>query len=219
MPVGTYEIPTRPSLHDKWLEEASLLDIDEAALETTEVFLAEMESHHPYTYEHSMRIGLLAARIGSLIPELDDLPPGALFIAGTRHDEGKLNIRVEILDKDGGLTEEEWEKVRNHPRDSHDALKADGLLLEAGAAVLHHAFQPKNPYPKPEEIPEPDPQLPDHLARLQPAMGKVIALADCYDACHREEGATSEEIKTKIYAAYPEYADLLDQAYDQGILT
>jgi len=51
-----------------------------------ERFLAEMQAHHEGTYEHSMRVGMLAPKIGALVPELEGLSPRTLFYAGTMHD-------------------------------------------------------------------------------------------------------------------------------------
>lgn len=184
-------------------------------------FLESMKAHHEGTYEHSLQIGLLASRIGTLIPELDDLPPGALFCAGTMHDWGKLNVPVEILDKKTEPTEEEWAIIRRHPLDSYEALMKAGMPLEAGAAVLHHTFQP-NPYPAPEEIPAPDPRLPEHLVGLQPLMGKVIALADFYDSSHRGDSGgvlSTDEIRAKIYRDYADQGGLLDRIYGEGIFS
>lgn len=221
MSVDAYELSAESAIQDRWLAEATLLDLDESSLESMKGFLADMEAHHEGTYMHSMRIGLLASRIGTLITELDDLPPGALFCAATTHDWGKLNVPVEILDKKTEPTEEEWAIIRRHPLDSYEALMRAGMPLEAGAVVLHHAFQP-NPYPAPEEIPEPDPQLPEHLVRLQPLMGKVIALADFYDSSHRGDSGnllSADEIKAKIYRDYADQSDLLDRIYGEGIFS
>lgn len=219
MPVGTYEPAIESPLPERWLAEAARLDVPRPQLETMEGFLADMEAHHKGTYEHSMRVGLLAPQIGGLIGELEGFPPKALFYAGTMHDWGKLKAPSELLAKTDEWTAEDAEALKAHPMHSYEALIEEGMALTAGAVVLHHTFQP-DPYP--EQIPDPDPQLPEHLRELQPVIGRVIALADFYDASHRNDSdgnLTPEEIQAKIYGAHPDLADLLDRLYAEGIFS
>lgn len=219
MIVGAHNPSPQPPLQDRWLAEATRLGIAAQHLESMEGFLSEMEAHHARTYEHSMRVGLLAPQIGALVPELEGFPPRVLFYAGTMHDWGKLNTPSELLAKTAEWTEEDAQALRAHPLDSYEALVREGMALTAGAVVLHHTFQP-DPYP--EEIPEPNSQLPEHLVRLQPVIGRVIALADFYDASHRKDSdgdLSAEQIKAKIYKAHPDLVELLDRLYAEGVFS
>lgn len=209
----------QPSLHEAWLAQASHLAVSGSHLANMEGFLSDMEEHHRATYEHSMRVGLLAPQIGAIVPELEDLSPKALFYAGTMHDWGKLKTPQELLDKTSVWTQEDAEALRAHPVDSYEALIKEGMALTAGVVIRHHRFQP-NPYP--EALPEADPHLPEHLVRLQPILGRVIALADFYDASHRKNSAgnmTAEQIKAKVYQANPDINDLIDRLYAERIFS
>lgn len=210
-------MPAKSPEHDLWLAEAQKLAVPELYLDNMESFLSEMQSHHVGTYEHSMRVGILAPRIGALIPELDDISPKALFYAGTMHDRGKLKTPRELLEKTGEWTESDAQALRAHPLDSYEALVREGMAFTAGAVILHHTFQ-TDPYPT--DIPEPDPDLPKSLVKLQPILGRVIVLADFYDASHRKNSdvsPTCEAIKAKVYKFNPDLTDLIDELYAGGI--
>ena len=217
MAVTSSEQAGQPSTHDLWLAETERLAIPEPYLANMESFLAEMQAHHEGTYEHSMRVGILAPRIGLLVPELEGISPKALFYAGTMHDRGKLKTPRELLDKTTEWTEEDAQALRAHLADSYEALAKEGMALTAGAVILHHTFQP-NPYP--EEIPEPDSHLPEHLVKIQPVLGRVIALADFYDASHRKDSdgnLSDEEIKAKVYELNPDLTEIIDELYSRGV--
>lgn len=207
----------QPSVYDAWAAEAARLAVPEPFLGNMEQFLVEMQAHHPGTYEHSMRVGMLTTRIGALVPELEPISPRALFYAGTMHDRGKLKTPRELLEKTAEWTDEDAEALKAHPVDSYEALIEEGMALTAGAVVLHHTFQ-EDPYP--EEVPEPDSRLPEHLIKLQPVLGRIIALADFYDASHRKNSAgylSAEEIRAKVYEFNPDLRELIDRLYEQGV--
>lgn len=222
MSVTSPDQAEQPLLHDLWLATADHLGVSEEPLGVMERFLAQMQAHHAGTYEHSMRVGMLAPKIGTLVPELEDFPPKALFYDGTLHDWGKLKTPRELLEKTTEWTEADAQALRAHPMDSYEALVNEGMALTAGAVILHHTFQP-NPYPKPDEIPKADPrlpELPEQLERLKPVLGRVIALADFYDASHRKNlagGLSDEEIRVKVYKANTDLSELIDSLYSNGV--
>jgi response regulator RpfG family c-di-GMP phosphodiesterase len=207
----------QPAVHDLWLAEAERLEIPEQYLGNMQAFLTDMRAHHSGTYEHSMRVGILAPKIGALVPELEDFSQKALFYAGTLHDRGKLSTPRGLLDKTTEWTDEDAKALQAHPVESYKALVKEGMALTAGAVILHHTFQP-NPYPA--ELPDPDPHLPEHLVQLQQLLGRVIALADFYDASHRKNSAgnlSAKEIQAKVYQSNPDLTELIDKLYSTGI--
>jgi response regulator RpfG family c-di-GMP phosphodiesterase len=219
MSVAFAERTGQPSVHDLWLAEAERIAVPEPYLDNMESFLAEMHAHHTGTYEHSMRVGMLAPQIGSLMSELEGISPKVLFYAGTMHDRGKLKTPRELLDKTNEWTEEDAQALKAHPVESYEALMEEGMPLTAGAVILHHRFQ-VDPYPA--EVPEPDPNLPEHLVKLQPVLGRVIALADFYDASHRDDSdgrLSGEEIRAKVYKFNPDLTELIDRLYAQGVFS
>lgn len=73
-----------------------------------------MDARDPYTAGHSLRVAEYAVKIGRLaeLPEerIDELRKAALL-----HDIGKIGIRDAVLLKEGRLTDEEWEQIKQHP--------------------------------------------------------------------------------------------------------
>ena len=83
---------------------------DEAAV----LGLTTLRCHDQYTHNHSVNVSLLsialANRVGYPKVELADLGLAALF-----HDMGKSTIPMEVLNKPGEFTDEDWVAMRNHP--------------------------------------------------------------------------------------------------------
>ncbi len=77
------------------------------------VWLTHLKKKHDYTALHSLRVCVLALSLGRCIGYDEDklkiLGLGALL-----HDIGKLRVPVDILDKPGALTREEFEIMKQH---------------------------------------------------------------------------------------------------------
>jgi HD-GYP domain-containing protein (c-di-GMP phosphodiesterase class II) len=60
-------------------------------------------------------------------------------LAGLLHDVGKMTIPLDILNKPGKLTDEEFAEVQAHPAAGHRMLLEGGAAGEAALEVcLHH---------------------------------------------------------------------------------
>src|SRR5262249_21414769 len=82
--------------------------------ESTLLGLTTLRCHDQYTHNHSVNVALLSMALGNRVgyPKVDlaDLGLAALF-----HDVGKCAISLDILNKPGEFTPEEWELMRTHP--------------------------------------------------------------------------------------------------------
>ncbi len=106
-----------------WLkEEVALrtaeLRIERANLErisvaTLEALVNALEAKDPYLRGHSARVADLAATVAAEMG-LDEEDVELVRTAGRLHDIGKIGIREEILNKQGPLTDDEFEHVKNH---------------------------------------------------------------------------------------------------------
>jgi len=117
--------------------------------------VARLKNHDDYTWLHSMAVcGLminLAQQLG-----LDNRQVLRVGMGGLLHDVGKAAVPLEILNKPGKLTEEEFEVMRQHP------VTGAQMLMEANAeadlldiALHHHEKYDGSGYPhrlKGEEI-------------------------------------------------------------------
>jgi HD-GYP domain-containing protein (c-di-GMP phosphodiesterase class II) len=101
--------------------------------------LKAVQSHHNYTYVHSMRVATLLTLFGhGLGMRGDDLL--TLSTGGLIHDVGKLVTPEQILDKPGKLTEDEWPVMRDHVTRSSQLL-GDATDVTKGALIIagqHH---------------------------------------------------------------------------------
>lgn len=139
---------------------------------TLDVFdmLHNMRQVNDSTYAHSLNVAIISRIIGKWLhfsnEELD-----TLTLAGLLHDIGKTKIPDEVLNKDGKLTDEEFQMIRNHPKYGYDILKSQPLNFHIKkAALMHHERCDGSGYPMGLTMEEID----DYAL--------IIAIADVYDA-------------------------------------
>jgi HD-GYP domain-containing protein (c-di-GMP phosphodiesterase class II) len=151
--------------------------------------LADLANADAYTFQHSIDVTALGLLIGHrmftergwldfrgvrqfhrLDERLHMLGMGLLL-----HDVGKLALPSSITDKRDGLTAEEWELMRSHPRLGLELLRGDDFSPLVKAVVLrHHERWDGSGYPdgkRGTEIHE---------------MARIAAVADVYDAVTSE---------------------------------
>lgn len=93
-----------------------------------------------------------------------------LRLAALLHDVGKLSVPDEVLDKPGPLTDDEWQRVRNHPEYAFQMI-ASSVHPEVAETVLKHCERIDGKgYPhgdSGEEI---------------PIASRILLVSDAYDA-------------------------------------
>ncbi|MBX3301971.1 MAG: HD domain-containing protein [Nitrospira sp.] len=142
--------------------------------ESTLLGLTTLRCHDQYTHNHSVNVALLSMALGNRAgyPKVDlaDLGLAALF-----HDVGKCAISLDILNKPGEFTEEEWEIMRTHPTEGILTLiELRGLgnvpPRMASASFEHHMNYDSSGYPKLT------------VPWAQSLSSCIVTIADCYDA-------------------------------------
>ena len=102
------------------------------------ISLARVKTADEYTYMHSVAVCALMVALARQLGLPDDETRAAGF-AGLLHDVGKADIPLEILNKPGRLTDEEFAIVREHPRKGWERLRAAGIEDAVALDVcLHH---------------------------------------------------------------------------------
>ena len=92
----------------------------------------------PWTRGHSTRVAGLA-KASAVEAGLGCEAADDLFQAGLVHDLGRIGVENGIWDKSGGLSTDEWEKVRIHPYLTHRILSRCAQLEPlARFASSHH---------------------------------------------------------------------------------
>src|SRR6267142_1046492 len=77
--------------------------------ESSLVGLTTLRDYDEYTFTHSVNVCIFSVALGRKL-QLYDLGMSALF-----HDVGKSRVPLEVLNKEGGLTDEEWRIMQAHP--------------------------------------------------------------------------------------------------------
>jgi HD-GYP domain-containing protein (c-di-GMP phosphodiesterase class II) len=137
----------------------------------------------------------LAATLGAGEPLLTDIRRAALL-----HDVGKLAISNRILDKPGKLTDEEFGKIREHPRISGQVLaRIPGFSHLVDLASAHHERLDGRGYPS--GLRGDDLTLPM----------RVLAVADVYEALTSQRpyraAMTSDDALSTIRTEVPRRLD------------
>jgi HD-GYP domain-containing protein (c-di-GMP phosphodiesterase class II) len=133
--------------------------------------LTSIKMYDEYTFAHSVNTSVLTISLGTFL-SFEKPQIAALGVAGLLHDIGKVKVPLEVINKPGRLTDEEWEKVKRHPVEGALLLsEIPGVSkLAMVAAFEHHQHGDMRGYP------EIDDQHQQHL------FSQIVALCDAYDA-------------------------------------
>ena len=139
-------------------------------LETVVALVRTIELKDPYTRGHSQRVASLALLIAEKMG-LSDERKERLMYASLLHDIGKIAIKGAILNKDGPLTEEEYEEVKMHTILGANLVKGITYLRGVSDIIRHHHERwDGRGYPD---------GLKDGEICLE---ARILALADAFDA-------------------------------------
>ncbi|MFC1892957.1 diguanylate cyclase [Chloroflexota bacterium] len=131
---------------------------------------ATVDAKDHYTYGHSKKVSEYAVAIAEALglpqDRISTVRAGALL-----HDIGKIGVPDSILNKQGSLTEMEWEPIKEHPQLGVEILRHVIDLVNCLPVILHHHERyDGNGYPyglKGNNI---------------PLEARILAIADSYDA-------------------------------------
>lgn len=209
------------SLEDRFKQKLDEYGVPEDERRALLAFMSILREKDPITlfhYYHSIRVGLVAARIA----EAQGVAEKALLYAGGLHDIGKALVCLDTLGKTDNWTPKDSMTMKTHVDDSYKLIRGR-FDFAADVLVRHHHFQ-KDGYPKrlPKFL---HPYSPGTKARIS-WLGRMLAIADVYDALHRinfHDGAkkalTGEEIREKMFIYNPDAKDIIESLYARGVLT
>jgi putative two-component system response regulator len=101
---------------NQWLKDEVAARVAERRLEQANqerISVATLEAKDPYLRGHSARVADLSAMVAAELGNTDE-EIEAVRTGGRLHDIGKIGIREEILNKQGPLTEAEYDHVKQH---------------------------------------------------------------------------------------------------------
>lgn len=102
------------------------------------ISLARLKTADDYTFMHSVAVCALMIALARQLG-LDEAQVRDAGMAGLLHDLGKAMIPLEVLNKPGKLTDEEFNLVKTHPEEGHKLLLEGSAVSEMTRDVcLHH---------------------------------------------------------------------------------
>ena len=140
--------------------------------EITESFATLIDIKDQYTNGHSFRVAKYTVMLAKELGYSEEICEKYYRIA-LLHDIGKIGIPDAVLNKQGKLTDEEFELIKSHTTKGYEALKNISVMPElAIGAKFHHERPDGRGYPnnlKEGEIPR---------------VAQIIAVADTFDAMY-----------------------------------
>jgi putative nucleotidyltransferase with HDIG domain len=110
--------------------------------------IMQVRSIDEYTYYHSLNVSMLSMLIARWM-KMDEGFVRICTEAGLLHDVGKTKVPIEIINKPGKLTDEEFAEMKRHPEYSYlivnDNKNIDPMI--AVAVLTHHEKEDGSGYP------------------------------------------------------------------------
>ncbi len=100
--------------------------------------ISGLADHDYYTYFHSIRVSTYTVAIALEMGLSDEQKIRELALGGIFHDIGKKDVGLDIVNKTGPLTEQEWEKMRSHPQYGINSVQESILPYVPKEIILHH---------------------------------------------------------------------------------
>ena len=101
-------------------------------------WVEKVRLHHSATYQHCLIVTGVAAAFGRSLG-FSETDIERMTVGGMLHDIGKAMVPIEILEKPGPLTDEEWLVMRTHPTIGREILdRSGGFDAEMTDLVAHH---------------------------------------------------------------------------------
>lgn len=150
--------------------EESSRKADNMYLTIVKTLAQAIDAKDEYTNGHSQRVGEYAKELAIRMGKSED-EVNSIYYAALLHDVGKIRVPDGIINKPGGLTDDEFRVMKLHPISGYHILRYvnENPLICIGAREHHERYDGRG-YPnglKGEEISE---------------VGRIIAVADAYDA-------------------------------------
>ncbi len=158
-------------MNRKEIEDRARILVDKVMTDNTIGTLAnKMRTYDKVLFNHCMNVAFIMAQICYL----NKFPKNERYnyvAAALLHDIGKLKIPLTVLQKDGNLTEEEYQVMKNHVAEGVSLLRKYEISEEIIKIIAsHHERLDGSGYPS-------------GLRRFEiPEGSKLLATIDAYDA-------------------------------------
>jgi HD-GYP domain-containing protein (c-di-GMP phosphodiesterase class II) len=153
------------------VQSKALVDAeDKMSREVIRILAKVLDDYDPYTRGHSENVARLSENLARRLGYPEKFQH-EIYWVGMIHDIGKIRVPKYILNKTDRLTDEEFEKIRQHPLYGYDMISESEVLRPLADIVLcHHERYDGSGYP-------------NHLSGDQiPLAAQILALTDAWDA-------------------------------------
>ncbi len=185
----TKTIDSIAGIFSAFLENTRLYEEQRRAfVGTVRALSGAIDAKDRYTRGHSDRVAMLSEQL-AIASGYSVEDAKRVRLCGILHDVGKIGVPEAVLCKNGRLTDEEFAKIKLHPEIGADMLKDLPSLQDIIPGVMHHHERwDGRGYPHGlagEDIPE---------------LGRILALADTFDAMSSNRAYRSAMPREKVLA-------------------
>lgn len=149
-------------------------DLKELFIGSLRALTSSIDAKDPYTRGHSERVAFISRWIAERFSEeetLEEEQIHRIYLTGLLHDIGKIGIDEMVLRKPSKLTEQEFERIKEHPLIGAGILREIKQMHDIVPGVLcHHERIDGKGYPN------------GLVGEQIPLTGKIVGLADSFDA-------------------------------------
>ena len=155
--------------------------------------LVPVRRNDEYTTVHSLNVSVLSMSLAEAVgvprQDVKDIGEAALL-----HDVGKAYTPVEVLQKPGKLSPDEWEIIKRHPEDGARIILRSGGQMEFAAVVAyeHHLTWQGGGYPELRYPRRPHP------------VSQLVQICDVFDALRTERPFRGPWPVEKIFRYFSE---------------
>ncbi len=119
---------------------------------------------------HSRRVSDFCEALAKVL-EMSEWQVSEMKLLGLMHDIGKIAISESILNKEGKLTDKEWQEMKRHPEIGYRILfSVEDMAGLAGYVLAHHERFDGKGYPK------------GLIGTDIPLQSRIVTIADSFDA-------------------------------------
>lgn len=192
---GSYKKELKELFSEEFVER-------DEVIEYSKMLAYSIDFRSESTVEHTITVEAISYQIGKMM-KLDDIKLNIIKVSAALHDIGKIGIPMDILEKPGKLTPEEFEIIKEHTTIGYRILSNLNIDDIRDIGILHHEKLDGSGYPfglKGDEI---------------STEIRIVAIADIIGALIGTRSYKKEFSKEKVIQILNEMAD--DNKIDKDI--
>lgn len=155
---------------ENFMFRKKLIESQSMRHQTIKAIIETLNTKNEREKKHSEQVSILCRSIGETMG-LNNQIVKEIEMAALLHDIGKITVRDEVLNKPGGLSEEEYHEIKKHSESGYQILKSvDAYSGLADSVLAHHERFDGTGYPR------------GLCGKDIPLTARIIAVADTFEA-------------------------------------